>query len=100
MEFPIAATFTASRARLSGDEQKAVKTTAFDLQVEPSNPGMSFHNLDKAKDTRTSGPYGEEESLLHVSRATMGYMIYLTARGTSAKRIHFSLPSALRISSS
>src|SRR5207253_8198315 len=50
MEFRIADTFTDSLARLAGDEQKAVKTTAFDLQLNPTNPGMSFHKLDKAKD--------------------------------------------------
>src|SRR5215216_5658267 len=50
MEFRIADTFTDSLARLTGDEQKAVKTTAFDLQINPANPGMSFHKLDKAKD--------------------------------------------------
>jgi mRNA-degrading endonuclease RelE of RelBE toxin-antitoxin system len=50
MEFRIADTFTDSLARLTGDEQKAVKTTAFDLQLSPANPGMSFHKLDKAKD--------------------------------------------------
>ena len=50
MEFRIADTFTTSLARLTGDEQKAVKTTAFDLQMNPANPGMSFHKLDKAKD--------------------------------------------------
>src|SRR5476649_432239 len=52
MEFRIADTFTDSLARLTGDEQKAVKTTAFDLQLNPANPGMSFHKLDKAKDKR------------------------------------------------
>ena len=50
MEFRIADTFTDSLARLTGDEQKAVKTTAFDLQLDPASPGMSFHKLDKAKD--------------------------------------------------
>ena len=50
MEFRIADTFTESLARLMGDEQKAAKTTAFDLQLNPANPGMSFHKLDKAKD--------------------------------------------------
>jgi mRNA-degrading endonuclease RelE of RelBE toxin-antitoxin system len=50
MEFRIADTFTDSLARLTGDEQKAVKTTAFDLQLNPANPGMSFHKLDRAKD--------------------------------------------------
>src|SRR6202166_3517098 len=50
MEFRIGDTFTDSLARLTGDEQKAVKTTAFDLQLNPANPGMSFHKLDKTKD--------------------------------------------------
>ena len=50
MEFRIADTFTDSLARLTGDEQKAVKTTAFDLQLNPANPGMSFHKLNKARD--------------------------------------------------
>ncbi len=50
MDFRIADTFTDSLSRLTGDEQKAVKTTAFDLQMDPSSPGMKFHRLDKAKD--------------------------------------------------
>src|SRR3954465_9692203 len=50
MEFRIADTFTNSLARLTGEEQKAAKTTAFDLQLNPASPGMSFHKLDKAKD--------------------------------------------------
>lgn len=50
MEFRIADTFTDSLAKLTGEEQKAVKTTAFDLQMNPVNPGMQFHKLDKAKD--------------------------------------------------
>jgi hypothetical protein len=50
MDFLIADTFTDSLARLTGDEQKAVKTTAFDLQVNPAGQGLSFHKLEKAKD--------------------------------------------------
>jgi mRNA-degrading endonuclease RelE of RelBE toxin-antitoxin system len=50
MDFRISDTFTDSLARLTGDEQKAVKTTAFDLQLNPANPGMSFHKLDRTKD--------------------------------------------------
>ncbi|MEP6880097.1 MAG: DNA helicase, partial [Nitrosospira sp.] len=50
MDFRIADTFTDSLARLTGEEQKAVKTTAFDLQLNPANPGFNFHKLDKAKD--------------------------------------------------
>ncbi len=54
MDFRIADTFTDSLARLTGDGQKAVKTTAFDMQINPADPGMSFHKLDKARD-KTSG---------------------------------------------
>ena len=52
MEFRIADTFSESLAKLSNQEQKAVKTTAFDLQMNPANPGMQFHRLDKAKDPK------------------------------------------------
>jgi superfamily I DNA/RNA helicase/mRNA-degrading endonuclease RelE of RelBE toxin-antitoxin system len=50
MEFRIADTFTDSLAKLSGDQQKAVKTAAFDLQLNPAHPGLQFHRLDKARD--------------------------------------------------
>lgn len=52
MEFLIADSFTTSLARLTGDEQKAVKTTAFDLQMNPAAPGLSFHKLDAVRDKR------------------------------------------------
>jgi mRNA-degrading endonuclease RelE of RelBE toxin-antitoxin system len=50
MQFRIADTFTDSLAKLTGEEQKAVKTTAFDLQISPANPGMKFHKLNAARD--------------------------------------------------
>ncbi len=50
MEFRIADTFTDSLTRLTRDEQKAVKTAAFDLQMNPASPGLSFHRLEKSKD--------------------------------------------------
>ncbi len=50
MEFRIAATFTDSLARLTGDEQKAVQTTAFDLQVNLARLALIFYKLDRAKD--------------------------------------------------
>ena len=52
MEFRIADTFTDSLAKLNNEEQKAVKTTSFDLQMNPANPGMQFHKVDKTKDPR------------------------------------------------
>lgn len=50
MEFRIADTFTDSLTKLTGQEQKAVKTAAFDLQLNPASPGIRFHKLDRAKD--------------------------------------------------
>ncbi len=50
MEFRISDSFTGSLGKLTSDEQKSVKTTAFDLQMNPDNPGHSFHKLDRAQD--------------------------------------------------
>jgi hypothetical protein len=52
MLLAISDTFTDSLAKLTGDEQRAAKTTAFDLQVDPSGTSMSFHKLYKARDKR------------------------------------------------
>ncbi len=49
VQFRIADTFTDSLTRLTGDEQKAAKTTAFDLQLNPASPGMSMHRIEKSK---------------------------------------------------
>lgn len=51
VEFRIADTFTDSLGRLIAQEQKAAKTTAFDLQLDPTSNGLSFHKLDRAKDS-------------------------------------------------
>jgi superfamily I DNA/RNA helicase len=50
MEFRIADTFTDALAKLTAQEQKAAKTTAFDLQMDPAAPGLQFHRIDKSKD--------------------------------------------------
>ena len=51
MDSLIADTFTDCLAVLTADEQKAVKTTAFDLQLNLANQGRSFHKLDKSKNS-------------------------------------------------
>jgi superfamily I DNA/RNA helicase/mRNA-degrading endonuclease RelE of RelBE toxin-antitoxin system len=51
MEFRIADTFTDSLAKLPGQDQKAVKTTAFDLQMNPAHPALQFHRIERAKDS-------------------------------------------------
>ena len=50
MQFRIADTFTASLSRLPNDQQRAAKTTAFDLQTNPSQPGLGVHRLTNTRD--------------------------------------------------
>lgn len=50
MEFRIADTFTDSLGKLTAHEQKAAKTTAFDLQLNPAGPGLQLHRLENVKD--------------------------------------------------
>ncbi len=50
MDFRIASSFQDSLQRLTNTEQTVVKTTVFDLQSNPANPGLQMHRLDKIKD--------------------------------------------------
>lgn len=50
MNFLIADTFTASFNRLSGQDQKAVKASVFDLQMDPSGNGLQLHRIGNSKD--------------------------------------------------
>jgi len=50
MRFCIADSFQSALSRLSAQEQKAVKETVFDLQMNPAAPGLQFHRIDKSKD--------------------------------------------------
>ena len=50
MQFRIADTFTASLARLPNDQQRAAKTTAFDLQTNIAHPSLSLHRVTGARD--------------------------------------------------
>ena len=50
MQFRIADTFTASLARLPNEQQKAAKTTAFDLQTNLAHPSINLHRLTGTND--------------------------------------------------
>jgi hypothetical protein len=75
MEFRIADTFTASLGRLTGVEQKAVKTTAFDLQLDPSSPGLRFHKLDRARDPNFGSVRVNDDIRLIVHRTVAGILL-------------------------
>ncbi len=50
MNLLLADTFTAALAKLPAQEAKAVKTTVFDLQLDPTGKGHSFHRIERSKD--------------------------------------------------
>ncbi len=50
MEFRIADTFQKSLMRLTGQEQTFAKTTVYDLQINPAQPGHQFHRIERAQD--------------------------------------------------
>ncbi|MHB8880076.1 MAG: UvrD-helicase domain-containing protein [Thermodesulfovibrionales bacterium] len=86
MEFRISDTFTDSLAKLAGEEQKAVKTTAFDLQMNPSSPGMQFHKLDKAKDKNFWSIRVSSDIRIIVHRAAESLLLCYVAHHDDAYR--------------
>ena len=75
MNFLLADTFTDSLARLTGEEQKSVKTTVFDLQINPISPGMSFHKLDKVRDKHFWSVRVSEDIRLIVHRTESSLLV-------------------------
>ena len=49
MDFCVADILIDCFAKLNGEEQKIVNTTAFDLLLNHANVGMSFHKVDKVR---------------------------------------------------
>jgi hypothetical protein len=84
MEFRIADTFTDSLARLTGEEQKAVKTTAFDLQLNPAQPGLQFHKLDKPRDPNFSSVRVSRDIRLIVHRTPSSLLLCYVAHHDKA----------------
>jgi hypothetical protein len=45
MAFLLAQSFHSRLEKLNGEEQKAAKLAAFELQINPANPGLQCHRL-------------------------------------------------------
>ena len=86
MHFRIAATFTDSLAKLTGDEQKTAKTTAFDLQIDPSGAGLSFHRIDRAKDRNFWSVRVSRDIRLIVHRTASSVMLVYVGHHDAAYR--------------
>src|SRR5215831_14102294 len=93
MEFRIADTFTDSLARLTGEEQKAVKTTAFDLQLNPAHPGIDWLQaiLTVAKKPKT-GRCLKHQAMLLIKISSL-------PNSTVGRRMQWDNPVTLRWSS-
>ena len=87
-QFWIADTFTDSLAKLTGDEQKVAKTTAFDLQMDASAPGLSFHKLDRARDKNFWSVRINRDLRLIVHRTTSSVMLAYVGVNGGAKLVH------------
>jgi mRNA-degrading endonuclease RelE of RelBE toxin-antitoxin system len=75
MEFRIADTFVDSLAHLTNQEQKAVKTTIFDLQINPASPGLKFHKLDRARDPNFASVRVSRDIRLIVHRSQASLLV-------------------------
>lgn len=84
MQFRIADTFTDSLAKLTNQEQKAVKTTVFDLQIDPANPGIQLHKLDRAKDQNFWSARVNRDIRLIVHRTSGNFLICYVAHHDDA----------------
>jgi hypothetical protein len=86
MDCRIAATFTDRPARLTGEEQRAVKTTAFDLQINPANPGLSFHKLGPATEKRFWSVRASSDIRLIVHKSNTSLRQFSLPRAENAER--------------
>ncbi len=86
MDFRIADTFTDSLGKLTGKEQTAAKTTAFDLQMNPANPGMRFHRLDKTKDPNFWSVRVSSDIRLIIHKTEAGLLLCYVDRHDDAYR--------------
>ncbi|HEY7300498.1 MAG TPA: hypothetical protein VH684_21590 [Xanthobacteraceae bacterium] len=75
MEFRIADTFTNSLAKLNAQEQKAAKTTAFDLQLDSARSGLQFHRIDKSKDANFWSVRVNADMRLIVHRTAASFLL-------------------------
>ena len=86
MQFRIADTFTASLGKLTNDQQKVAKTTAFDLQVNPAQPGHSLHRIASARDTNFWSARVSQDIRIVVHRADDGVTLCYVGHHDDAYR--------------
>jgi hypothetical protein len=86
MEFRIADTFTASLARLPVQDQKAAKTTVFDIQVDPTGPGLRLHRVDRSPDKNFWTARVTDDVRIVLHRTAAGVLLCYVDRHDDAYR--------------
>jgi len=72
--FLLADIFQSSLEKLNGEQQKAAKLAAFELQINPAHPGLQHHRLDNIKDKNFWSARASRDILLifhHVESSQM-----------------------------
>ena len=78
MQFRIADSFTKALNKLSAQEQSAAKITVFDLQQNPSAPGLQFHRIDKSKDPNFWSIRGNRDIRVIVHKTADSFLVCYT----------------------
>ena len=83
MGFPIADAFNGNLARLTRDQQKAVKKTAFKLSMSLAAPGLCFQKLGQGEGQKLLVGAGQHRDLDHRARtaASLWWMHGHCSRG-------------------
>ncbi len=75
MPFLLADSFQTSLEKLNGDEQKAAKLAAFELQINPAHPILQCHRLDNIKDKNFWSARASRDIRLIFHRAESSLML-------------------------
>jgi hypothetical protein len=75
MNFHIADSFTAALARLTGQEQRQAKTAAFDLQLNPAQPGLQMHRLTNSRDANFWSVRVNQDIRIIIHRTETSFML-------------------------
>ena len=88
MKFHLAASFKSSLEKLNGEEQKAAKLAAFELQINPAHPGLQFHRIDNIMDKNFWSARASRDIRLLFHRVEISLMLcYVDHHVTGASQI-------------
>lgn len=75
INFRLADTFSDSLIKLTGQEQKAVKTTVFDMQMDHTRPSLKFHRIEKGRDPNFWSVRASDELRVIVHKTDSDFLV-------------------------